>query len=120
MRYPASEKLEIIRLVERSHLPARRTLETLGILPSTFYRWYDRYQAGGPEALEDRSSTPRPASVTYPVAGRDDRPLSSSGSSRHRVRRAVQMAVPISPICVRCRCASGDLKPELEEFAVDA
>src|ERR1035437_523294 len=59
MRYLASEKPEIIRLVERSHLPARRTLETLGILPSTFYRWYDRYQAGGPEALEDRSSTPR-------------------------------------------------------------
>ena len=28
MRYPASEKLEIIRLVERFHLPARRTLET--------------------------------------------------------------------------------------------
>ena len=26
MRYPASEKAEIIRLVEGSHLPARRTL----------------------------------------------------------------------------------------------
>ena len=26
MRLPASEKLEIIRLVEQSHLPARRTL----------------------------------------------------------------------------------------------
>jgi hypothetical protein len=25
MRYPGSEKLEIIRLVEHSHLPARRT-----------------------------------------------------------------------------------------------
>src|SRR5712664_11205 len=59
MRYPASEKLEIIRPVERAHLPARRTLETLGILPSTFYRWYDRYQAGGPEALEDKPSIPR-------------------------------------------------------------
>jgi putative transposase len=31
MRYPASEKLEIIRLVEQSHLPVRRTLATLGI-----------------------------------------------------------------------------------------
>ena len=31
MRYPASEKLEIIRIVEQSHLPARRTLEQLGI-----------------------------------------------------------------------------------------
>ena len=27
MRYPASEKLEIIRLVEQSHLPVKRTLE---------------------------------------------------------------------------------------------
>ena len=30
MRYPASEKLEIIRLVEHSHLPVRRTLDKLG------------------------------------------------------------------------------------------
>ena len=54
MRLPGSEKLEIIRLVEQSHLPARRTLEMLGIHPSTFYRWYERYRAGGPEALELR------------------------------------------------------------------
>ena len=27
MRYPAAEKLEIIRLVEQSHLPVRRVLE---------------------------------------------------------------------------------------------
>src|SRR6187397_1600248 len=58
MRLPGSEKLEIIRLVEQSHLPARRTLEILGIRPSTFYRWYDRYRAGGPETLEDKSSRP--------------------------------------------------------------
>jgi transposase InsO family protein len=58
MRYPAAEKLEIIRLVEQSHLPARRTLRQLGIPPATFYRWYDRYQSGGPEALADRPSRP--------------------------------------------------------------
>ena len=56
MRYPASEKLEIIRLVEQSHLPVRRTLRTLGILPSTFYRWYDRYQTGRPAADSRRVS----------------------------------------------------------------
>ena len=50
MRLPGSEKLEIIRLVEQSHLPARRTLQMLGIRPSTFYRWYDRFRAGGPSA----------------------------------------------------------------------
>ena len=61
MRYPASEKLEIIRLVEQSHLPVKRTLEKLGIPRATFYRWYDRYQTGGPEALDDRS--PRPDRV---------------------------------------------------------
>ena len=58
MRYPASEKLEIIRLVEQSHLPLRRTLEQIGIPRSTFYRWYDLYQSGGPDALEDRSPSP--------------------------------------------------------------
>ena len=61
MRYPASEKLEIIRLVEQSHLPIGRTLEKLGIPRATFYRWYDRCQTGGPEALDDRS--PRPDRV---------------------------------------------------------
>jgi hypothetical protein len=30
MRYPASEKLEIIRLVEQSDLPVRRTLAKIG------------------------------------------------------------------------------------------
>ena len=31
MRYPASEKLEIIRTVEGSHLPTKQTLDMLGI-----------------------------------------------------------------------------------------
>ena len=61
MRYPASEKLEIIRLVEQSHLPVKRTLKKFGIPRATFYRWYDLYQNGGPEALDDRS--PRPDRV---------------------------------------------------------
>jgi putative transposase len=38
MRYPASEKLEIIRTVEGSHLPAKQTLDMLGIPRTTFYR----------------------------------------------------------------------------------
>src|ERR1700750_1383313 len=58
MRYPACEKLEIIRLVEQSHLPVRRTLAKLGIQPARFYRWYDRLQTGGLEALEDKASRP--------------------------------------------------------------
>jgi len=58
MRYPASEKLEIIRIVEQSHLPVTRTLDKLGIPKTTFYRWYDRYLALGEAGLEDRSPHP--------------------------------------------------------------
>ena len=58
MRYPASEKLEIIGIVEQSHLTTKRTLDQLGIARRTFYRWYDRYREGGPEALADRPSRP--------------------------------------------------------------
>ncbi len=58
MRYPASEKLEIIRLVERSHLPAKQTLDMLGIARTTFYRWYERFRLEGADALQDRASLP--------------------------------------------------------------
>jgi transposase InsO family protein len=59
MRYPADEKLEIIRLVETSPLPVRRTLAQIGIPKSTFYAWYERYLAGGIDALQDRKPRPR-------------------------------------------------------------
>jgi len=55
MKYPASEKLEIIRLVEHSHLSAKRTLDKIGVSWPTFYRWCDLYQRFGEEGLEDRS-----------------------------------------------------------------
>jgi putative transposase len=57
MRYSASDKTEIIGLVEQSHF-ARRTLEKLGVPRSSFCRSYDRYQRGGPEGLADRPSRP--------------------------------------------------------------
>ena len=63
MKYPAAEKLEIIRLVEQSPLPVRYTLAKLGIPRPTFYRWYDRHSSGGPEALNDRS--PRPGDPDF-------------------------------------------------------
>ena len=58
MRYPASEKLEIIRTVEQSHLSARQTLDKIGIPRPTFYRWYDRYLDDGLDGLEDKPSHP--------------------------------------------------------------
>ncbi len=59
MRYAASEKLEIIRLVEGSHLSARQTLAKLGIPRTTFYRWYDRYLQRGEAGLKDQSPKPK-------------------------------------------------------------
>ena len=61
MRYPASEKLEIIRTVEASHLSVKQTLAMIGIPSSTYYDWYARWCDGGFDALVDRS--PRPKSV---------------------------------------------------------
>jgi transposase InsO family protein len=58
MRYEASEKYEIIRLVEQSSLPVKQTLARLDIHRSTFYAWLKRYEAGGIDALEDRKPVP--------------------------------------------------------------
>ena len=71
MRYPAAEKLGIIRLMEQSHLPVRRTLAKLGIPPTTFYRWYDRFVEHWPEGLEDRPSSPSRVWNRIPEAVRD-------------------------------------------------
>ena len=65
MKYAASEKLEIIRLVEESHLSARRTLAKPGIPRTTFYRWYDRYLQRGEAGLKDHS--PKPNHVWHRV-----------------------------------------------------
>lgn len=59
MRYTQAEKMEIIRLVEESDLPVKRTLEELDVPRSTFYRWYDRYQQVGYEGLADQQPGPR-------------------------------------------------------------
>jgi len=60
MRRSASEKMELIDLVERTDLPVRVTLRQLGIASSTFYGWYRRYLGGGFDALHDKLPPPRP------------------------------------------------------------
>jgi len=60
VRRSASEKMELIGLVERTDLPVRATLRQLGIPPSTFYGWYERYLGGGFDALHDKKPPPRP------------------------------------------------------------
>ena len=115
MRYPAAEKVEIIRLVEASHLPASRTLDKLGIPRSTFYRWYDRYRDSGPEALGDRRSRPDRVWNRIPEVIRDEiihlaltlpelsprelavRFTDEPRSSRTRPRRQTSFGRPTSP-----------------------
>ena len=72
MRYPASEKLEIIRTVEGSHLPTKQTLDMLGIPRSTFYRWYDLYLEDGLDGLSDKSPSPKSVWNRIPDDHRDD------------------------------------------------
>ena len=54
MRYSQTEKMEVIRLVEGSSLPVRRTLCEFGVPPSTFYRWYAAYEREGYDGLATR------------------------------------------------------------------
>jgi Helix-turn-helix domain len=101
MRYSASEKLEIIRTVETSHLPVRRTLDKIGIPKTTFYAWLDRYAAGGFEALEDRKPRPRriwnriPDEIRDKVyragAGRVGALAARGGRCLHRCREDVRL-----------------------------
>ncbi len=59
MRYSQSEKMEVIRLVEKSSLSAERTLAELDINRSTFYGWYSRYLDDGYDGLADKKPVPR-------------------------------------------------------------
>lgn len=44
MGYAASEKLEIIKVLESSHLPVKKPLDKLGVVSRpTSNRWYDQY-----------------------------------------------------------------------------
>jgi putative transposase len=59
MRRSAAEKREIIHLVEHSALSVKRTLAELDVPSSSFYRWYQRYQAEGVQGLEPRPTQRR-------------------------------------------------------------
>ena len=61
MRYSASEKREMIKLVEQSSLPVSQTLRRLDINKSTFYNWLQRYRCAGDEALTDKHPGPNRA-----------------------------------------------------------
>jgi transposase-like protein len=69
MRYGQSEKMEIIRIVENSPLSVKQTLRELNINRSTFYKWYERYQEGGYEALENRYRPPKQFWNAVPAVG---------------------------------------------------
>lgn len=51
MHYKQSEKMEIIRLVEKSELGVVRTLKELKVNKATFYKWYNIYLKEGYEGL---------------------------------------------------------------------
>ena len=59
MRYSVAEKMEIIRTVEESALPVKKTLEELDINRSTFYDWYRKYSQYGYDGLKDSRPGPK-------------------------------------------------------------
>lgn len=53
------KKIEIIRIIEASHLLFMLTQAMMGIPSSAYYDWYTRWVEGGVDALADRSPCPR-------------------------------------------------------------
>ena len=72
MRRTASEKLEMIRLVEGTDLSVRATLRQLAIPKSTFYGWYQRFLTAGFEGLHDRKPTRTAGWNRIPKAIKDE------------------------------------------------
>ncbi len=64
--------MEIIRLVEGSDLPVKMTLRQLGVPRSTFYGWYERYEADGFDGLQDQKPAPRARWNTIPETVRGE------------------------------------------------
>ncbi|MFC3194158.1 IS3 family transposase [Marinicella sediminis] len=58
VRYSASEKYELIQLVQDSDLSVRQTLKRLSINRSTFYGWLERYVKDGLAGLFDKPAKP--------------------------------------------------------------
>jgi putative transposase len=71
VRRTASEKMEIIRLVDGTDLPVRVTLRQLGVPRSTFYDWYQRYEAEGFDGLEDKKPRAQSCWNAIPETVRD-------------------------------------------------
>lgn len=57
MRFTATEKMELIRLVEQSEWSVRRTLKEIGIHRSTFYTWYKKYKENGIDGLKHKKAS---------------------------------------------------------------
>jgi len=72
VRRSASEKMEIIRLVEGADLPVRAVLRQLGVPSSTFYGWYRRYEAEGFDGLHDQNRAPQPTWNAIPEPRRNE------------------------------------------------
>ena len=52
MRLSASEKYEIIQMVDKSEIGVNKTLKEIGVNKSTFFKWYKAYSEGGLDGLK--------------------------------------------------------------------
>ena len=57
MRFTASEKQEIIHMVDRSEIGVNKTLCEIGLNKSTFYNWYKAYSDHGVDGLAPSKRT---------------------------------------------------------------
>ena len=66
MRFSASEKQELIKIVTGSELGVNKTLKEIGLNKSTFYNWYKVYSEKGVDGLAPSERTSRQQWNTIP------------------------------------------------------
>ena len=71
IRRTPEEKLEMIHLVEHSHLSVQQTLAELEIPRSTFYRWYKQLSGRWPRRVERSQVQSPPVLEPYSRSGQD-------------------------------------------------
>ena len=101
-----SQRYEFVLLASQAGVNIRQLCRRFGISAKTGYKWLNRYEAGGAEALGDRSRRPKcsprqcePEMAAKVVALRQQQPAWGGRKLRRRLRDLGSPEVPTASTC---------------------
>ncbi len=115
---PMSQRLEFVVLASRAGLAFSELCRRYGVSRKTGYKWLKRYEAGGAEALAERSRRPRrsPGQIAPAVAEAVVALRQETTWGGRKLRQGLQMlghkAVPAASTCTQILRRADLLKKE--------